>query len=165
MSDIELDREWKPTGRPQSTMAQAFSSALDSAFSLDSDVDHLTQSIDQKKQAMMIQSRELEQLQAKIRETEARLKARQSMTIDPSSLRFYQESGERKDQESARAFRSTGEDNNTTQIVSGSDRRLPAAEASTDSSTSRDSSYGRDGEDQAGSSSVAAGQVEQRRAP
>lgn len=30
------------------TMAQAFSSALDSAFSLDSDVDHLSQTIDQK---------------------------------------------------------------------------------------------------------------------
>lgn len=29
-------------------MAQAFSSALDSAFSLDSDVDHLSLTIDQK---------------------------------------------------------------------------------------------------------------------
>jgi hypothetical protein len=31
-----------------STMAQAFSTALDSAFSLDSDVNHLSLSIDQK---------------------------------------------------------------------------------------------------------------------
>ncbi|KAJ5923886.1 hypothetical protein N7466_008073 [Penicillium verhagenii] len=84
MSD--LDQEWKPTKiRPQSTMAQAFSSALDSAFSLDSDVNHLSQTVDQKdekltqeletrKQQMIIQSRELEALQERIREAEERLK-------------------------------------------------------------------------------------------
>ncbi|KAJ5618439.1 hypothetical protein N7528_007082 [Penicillium herquei] len=72
MSDTE--QEWKPKVRPQSTMAQAFSSALDSAFMLDSDVNHLSQTIDQKKQQMIIQSRELEALQQRIRETEERLK-------------------------------------------------------------------------------------------
>lgn len=100
-------------------MAQAFSSALDSAFMLDSDVNQLSQTIDQKyvfgpnkpdlensrsktthtpranawpkenkrritkrtnqssvnrKQQMMIQSRELEALQERIREAEERLK-------------------------------------------------------------------------------------------
>lgn len=85
-------------------MAQAFSSALDSAFSLDSDVDHLSQTIDQKyvqvnkpnsffrspssqqqantptsrKQQMMIQTRELEALQQRIREAEERLKGEQN---------------------------------------------------------------------------------------
>ncbi|CRG88938.1 hypothetical protein PISL3812_05973 [Talaromyces islandicus] len=54
-------------------MAQAFSLALDSAFMLDSEVDTLSQSIEQKKQMMTIQARELEALQAKIREAEARL--------------------------------------------------------------------------------------------
>lgn len=71
----DMDQEWKPTKmRPQScvdsphsvsatvilaihanlqprshrTMAQDFSTALDSAFSLDSDVNHLSQTIDQK---------------------------------------------------------------------------------------------------------------------
>ncbi|KAJ5732166.1 hypothetical protein N7493_003647 [Penicillium malachiteum] len=72
MSDTE--QEWKPKVRPQSTMAQAFSSALDSAFMLDSNVNHLSQTIDQKKQQMIIQSRELEALQQRIRETEERLK-------------------------------------------------------------------------------------------
>ncbi|OJJ58958.1 hypothetical protein ASPSYDRAFT_89680 [Aspergillus sydowii CBS 593.65] len=77
MSDA--DQEWKPKARPQSTMAQAFSSALDSAFSLDSDVDNLSLTIDQKKHQMMIQNRELEELQARIREAEERLKARSSV--------------------------------------------------------------------------------------
>ncbi|KAJ5172852.1 hypothetical protein N7492_005445 [Penicillium capsulatum] len=77
MSDAE--QEWKPKARPQSTMAQAFSSALDDAFMLDSDVNHLSQTIDQKKQQMMIQSRELEALQQRIREAEDRLK-RQSVS-------------------------------------------------------------------------------------
>ncbi|KAJ5645971.1 hypothetical protein N7490_002343 [Penicillium lividum] len=79
------EQEWKPKIRPQSTMAQAFSSALDSAFSLDSDITHLSQTVDQKdekltpdleirKQHMIIQSRELEALQQRIREAEERLK-------------------------------------------------------------------------------------------
>lgn len=82
MSDAE--QEWKPKARPQSTMAQAFSTALDSAFMLDSDVNNLSLSIDQKKQQMMIQSRELEALQQRIREAEERLK-RQSVHFGSSS--------------------------------------------------------------------------------
>ncbi|KAJ5205214.1 hypothetical protein N7491_004163 [Penicillium cf. griseofulvum] len=73
MSD--MDREWKPKVRPQSTMAQAFSSALDSAFMLDSDVNNLSQTIDQKKQQVLIQNRELEELQNRIREAERRLQS------------------------------------------------------------------------------------------
>ncbi|RHZ71962.1 hypothetical protein CDV55_108526 [Aspergillus turcosus] len=80
MSDME--QEWKPKGRPQSTMAQDFSSTLDSVFALDSDVDNLSQTIDRKRFQMIIQTRELEELQAKIRETERRLKARQSLIVD-----------------------------------------------------------------------------------
>lgn len=72
MSDIE--EEWKPKGRPQSTMAQNLASALDSAFMLDSEVDHLSNSIQYKKQKVTIQSRELEALEARIREAEERLK-------------------------------------------------------------------------------------------
>ncbi|KAJ5907397.1 hypothetical protein N7495_000079 [Penicillium taxi] len=75
MSQSQTEQEWKPTKlRPQSTMAQAFSSALDSAFHLDTDVGHLSQTVDQKKQQMMIQSRELEILQRRIQEAEERLK-------------------------------------------------------------------------------------------
>ncbi|KAJ5881478.1 uncharacterized protein N7529_000150 [Penicillium soppii] len=78
------DQEWKPKMRPQSTMAQAFSSALDSAFMLDSDIANLSQTVDQKKQQMMIQNRELEELQNRIREAEQRLQS-QKASIQGSS--------------------------------------------------------------------------------
>ncbi|EED15475.1 conserved hypothetical protein [Talaromyces stipitatus ATCC 10500] len=77
MSDTE--QEWKPNPRrPQSTMAQAFSLALDSAFMLDNEVNDLTQSIELKKQRMTIQTRELEALQARIREAEELLQREQA---------------------------------------------------------------------------------------
>ncbi|KAL2833030.1 hypothetical protein BDW59DRAFT_139064 [Aspergillus cavernicola] len=79
------DQEWKPKARPQSTMAQAFSTALDSAFSLDSNVDYLSQTIDQKKHQMIIQNRELEELQARIRAAEERLKSRRSVMVEGTS--------------------------------------------------------------------------------
>ncbi|KAE8352660.1 hypothetical protein BDV28DRAFT_122096 [Aspergillus coremiiformis] len=85
MSDAE--QGWKPKARPQSTMAQAFSTALDSVFALDSDVHHLSQTVDERKFQMMIQNRELEELQAKIRATEERLKARKSLIFDGSGSR------------------------------------------------------------------------------
>ncbi|KAJ5339798.1 hypothetical protein N7452_006526 [Penicillium brevicompactum] len=78
------DQEWKPKMRPQSTMAQAFSSALDSAFMLDSDVNNLSQTVDQKKQQMMIQNRELEELQNRIREAEQRLQMSQKAGVAPA---------------------------------------------------------------------------------
>ncbi|KAF9893716.1 hypothetical protein FE257_009885 [Aspergillus nanangensis] len=89
MSDA--DQGWKPSGRPQSTMAQAFSSALDSAFSLDSDVDHLSQTIDQKRFQMMIQNRELEKLQAKIRAAEERLTSGKATNASSSGNNAHRE--------------------------------------------------------------------------
>ncbi|EEA22629.1 conserved hypothetical protein [Talaromyces marneffei ATCC 18224] len=59
-------------------MAQAFSLALDSAFMLDNEVNDLTQSIELKKQRMTIQTRELEALQARIREAEELLQQEQA---------------------------------------------------------------------------------------
>ncbi|KAL1966129.1 hypothetical protein VTN77DRAFT_4877 [Rasamsonia byssochlamydoides] len=83
MSDTEQD--WKPNPRrPQSTIAQAFSLELDSKFMLDNDVDHLTQTIEQKKQMMTIQARELQALQEKIREAEERLREQESRLASPS---------------------------------------------------------------------------------
>lgn len=90
----EADQEWKPSGRPTSTMAQAFSASLDSAFSLDSDVTQLSQTIDQKKQRMIIQNRELEELQQRIREAEERLKARESIVPESSSKNAGQRDSE-----------------------------------------------------------------------
>ncbi|OJD17236.1 hypothetical protein AJ78_02673 [Emergomyces pasteurianus Ep9510] len=81
MSDIE--EEWKPTGRPQSTMARSLAAALDNAFMLDSEVDSLTQSVHYKKQMVTIQNRELEALEARIREAENRLKESSSRSASP----------------------------------------------------------------------------------
>ncbi|PGH12802.1 hypothetical protein AJ79_04026 [Helicocarpus griseus UAMH5409] len=79
MSDTE--GEWKPNGRPQSTMALSLAAALDDAFMLDSEVDHLSNSVTYKQHLVKIQNRELEALEAKIRETERRLKARGSRVV------------------------------------------------------------------------------------
>ncbi|OJD23588.1 hypothetical protein ACJ73_05052 [Blastomyces percursus] len=81
MSDIE--EEWKPTGRPQSTMARSLAAALDNAFMLDSEVDSLTQSVHYKQQMVTIQNRELEALEARIREAEMRLKESSSRSTSP----------------------------------------------------------------------------------
>ncbi|KAK2758333.1 hypothetical protein FQN54_004181 [Arachnomyces sp. PD_36] len=59
-------------------MARSFSAALDNAFMLDSDVDNLSQSVQQKQQYVTIQSRELQALEARIREAEERLKTKKS---------------------------------------------------------------------------------------
>ncbi|CAK37595.1 hypothetical protein AAWM_01507 [Aspergillus awamori] len=122
MSDI--DQEWKPKNRPQSTMAQAFSSALDSAFSLDSDVNHLSQTIDQKRHQMMIQERELEQLQARIREAEERLKARQSLILDGNNTRSPSaQRGERFYQSTASTSASTSPTDSAGQYSSGDEQQ------------------------------------------
>ena len=102
-------------------MAQAFSTALDSAFSLDSEVDDLSNSIDQKwvlnlatrfsgltnnpinrRYQMMIQSRELEELQARIRAAEQRLKSRQSVQL--GSHDTHPEKIEEESQETSERF-------------------------------------------------------------
>ncbi|KAL4918236.1 hypothetical protein BDW62DRAFT_69817 [Aspergillus aurantiobrunneus] len=120
MSDA--DQEWKPKGRPQSTMAQAFSSALDSAFSLDTDVDYLSQTVDQKKYQMMIQNRELEELQARIREAEERLKARRSVIVGGNSRSSgAQENGGYQSTESASA--TTSPTDTAGQYSSGDEQR------------------------------------------
>jgi hypothetical protein len=64
MSDDELDREWKPNGRPQSsviisistdptdlvnsTMALSFSAALNDVFKIDNSLADLDAAVDQK---------------------------------------------------------------------------------------------------------------------
>ncbi|EZF28330.1 Ca2+dependent lipid-binding protein, contains C2 domain protein [Trichophyton interdigitale] len=74
-TDVELDKEWKPSGRrPQSTMARSLAAALDNAFMLDSEVDNLTNSIHYKQTLVSMQSRELEALEARLRATENRLR-------------------------------------------------------------------------------------------
>ncbi|KAF2808690.1 uncharacterized protein BDZ99DRAFT_389336 [Mytilinidion resinicola] len=75
------DRDWKPSGRPQSTIARNFSAELDSLFKTDGDLDTLDRTVHQKKQIVSTHTQELEALEAKLRETEERLnKAKTSPT-------------------------------------------------------------------------------------
>ncbi|PQE12469.1 CENP-Q a CENPA-CAD centromere complex subunit domain-containing protein [Rutstroemia sp. NJR-2017a BBW] len=75
MSDAELDNEWQPTGRPQSTMARSFALALDEMFKLDNNLEDLDAVVSEKKREISSQTSELEQLEARIRATEEKLKA------------------------------------------------------------------------------------------
>jgi len=83
MSDNELDRDWKPTGRPQSTMARSFSAALNDVFKIDNSLADLDAAVDQKKKAVSSQTSELEALEARLRATEERLKQRQATNGQP----------------------------------------------------------------------------------
>ncbi|KUJ13626.1 uncharacterized protein LY89DRAFT_737595 [Mollisia scopiformis] len=74
MSDDELDREWKPSARPQSTMARSFSLALNDLFKIDNSVADLDAAVYEKKKAVSTQTSELEALEARLKATEERLK-------------------------------------------------------------------------------------------
>ncbi|KAF1962793.1 hypothetical protein CC80DRAFT_97700 [Byssothecium circinans] len=77
------DHGWKPNNRPQSTVARNFMNELDDLFRLDGapDLLDLDKNVHQKKQAVTTHSQELEALEAKLRETEERLK--QAKTSPP----------------------------------------------------------------------------------
>jgi len=87
MSDDELDRKWKPNGRPQSTMARSFSAALNDVFKIDNSLADLDAAVDQNKRAVLNQTSELEALEARLKATEERLKQRQSMGYTGMSSR------------------------------------------------------------------------------
>ncbi|KAG4435959.1 hypothetical protein IFR05_008540 [Cadophora sp. M221] len=74
MSDDELDREWKPSNRPQSTMAKSFSLALNDLFKIDNSIADLDAAVSEKKKAVSTQTSELEALEARLKATEERLK-------------------------------------------------------------------------------------------
>jgi uncharacterized coiled-coil protein SlyX len=74
MSDDELDRDWVPSGRPQSTMARNFSLALNDLFKIDNCVADLDAVVSEKKKVVSNQTSELEALEARLRATEERLK-------------------------------------------------------------------------------------------
>ncbi|EPE30630.1 hypothetical protein GLAREA_03597 [Glarea lozoyensis ATCC 20868] len=84
MSDAELDREWKPSTRPQSTMAKNFSLALNDLFKIDNSVADLDAVVSEKKRVVSTQTSELEALEARIKATEERLKAKQAAGISLS---------------------------------------------------------------------------------
>ena len=68
------DAGWTPNKRPQSTLARNFSAALDDLFRLDGGLDDLSKNVHQRKQTVTIRNEELEALEARLRETEERLK-------------------------------------------------------------------------------------------
>ncbi|KAE8448870.1 hypothetical protein EG329_008872 [Mollisiaceae sp. DMI_Dod_QoI] len=90
MSDEEMDREWKPSARPQSTMARSFSLALNDLFKIDNSLADLDAAVYEKcviptcpltpflpacrKKAVSTQTSELEALEARLKATEERLK-------------------------------------------------------------------------------------------
>ncbi|MCJ1230505.1 hypothetical protein MMC12_007179 [Toensbergia leucococca] len=57
--------------------ARALSASLNNAFMADRNLDGLVQSVEQKKKAVSSQTRELEAIEARLRETEERLKQSQ----------------------------------------------------------------------------------------
>ncbi|KAF2281451.1 uncharacterized protein EI97DRAFT_367451 [Westerdykella ornata] len=71
------DRDWKPNGRPQSTIAQNFMAELDNLFKMDGDLDSLDRNVHKKKREVSMHTQQLEALQARLRETEERLKLAQ----------------------------------------------------------------------------------------
>ncbi|POS80193.1 hypothetical protein DHEL01_v201420 [Diaporthe helianthi] len=74
-SDEALDRDWKPNGRrPQSTIARSFSAELADIFRLENSVADLDAKIDERKQVVQSRASELEALEQRIRDMEARLK-------------------------------------------------------------------------------------------
>ncbi|KAH6683001.1 hypothetical protein B0J14DRAFT_136201 [Halenospora varia] len=84
MSDEELDRDWKPSNRPQSTMAKSFSLALNDLFKIDNSIADLDAAVSEKKKAVSSQTSELEALEARLKATEERLKAKTGgATIPP----------------------------------------------------------------------------------
>lgn len=85
-TDEELDRNWKPNGRrPQSTIARSFSLELMDIFRIENSVADLDEQVNKKKQEVTTKASELEALEARIRDMEAKLK-RQSVSGPPSPL-------------------------------------------------------------------------------
>ncbi|KAL8915080.1 MAG: hypothetical protein Q9171_000383 [Xanthocarpia ochracea] len=75
MSTIE--RESGPPGA-RASISRTFSADVNDAFSTEKDLDGLAQSVEQKKQEVSSEIQELVALEAKLRETEERLKEKQA---------------------------------------------------------------------------------------
>ncbi|ORY64347.1 uncharacterized protein BCR38DRAFT_485506 [Pseudomassariella vexata] len=86
MSDEELNRDWKPSGRrPQSTIARSFSQELMDIFRIENSVADLDKEVHKKKEQVTTQTSELEALEQRIREMEERLKMQNGATLPAPS--------------------------------------------------------------------------------
>ncbi|KAF1991454.1 hypothetical protein K402DRAFT_125713 [Aulographum hederae CBS 113979] len=76
----------QPEDKPLSSPVRDFSAALDDVFKLESSLDELSTNVEQKKEAVTAQSKELEELEERLRATEQRLKQakRASQVLDMS---------------------------------------------------------------------------------
>ncbi|KAI1748532.1 hypothetical protein F4782DRAFT_534364 [Xylaria castorea] len=73
-TDEELERDWVPSGRrPQSTIARSFSAELMDIFRIENSVADLDEKIDKRKQQVTTGQTELQALEARLKEMEARL--------------------------------------------------------------------------------------------
>ncbi|GAW13225.1 hypothetical protein ANO14919_026050 [Xylariales sp. No.14919] len=73
-SDEELDRDWVPNGRrPQSTIARSFSAELMDIFRIENSVADLDEQLNKRKQQVTSGQTELQALEARLKEMEARL--------------------------------------------------------------------------------------------
>ncbi|KAK7920326.1 hypothetical protein PG985_008348, partial [Apiospora marii] len=74
-TDEELDRNWQPNGRrPQSTIARSFSAELMDIFRIENSVADLDEQLNKRKEKVSTHTTELEALEKRIKEMEARLK-------------------------------------------------------------------------------------------
>ncbi|KAK7978263.1 hypothetical protein PG996_004308 [Apiospora saccharicola] len=74
-TDEELDRDWQPNGRrPQSTIARSFSAELMDIFRIENSVADLDEQLNKRKEKVNTHNTELEALEKRIKEMEARLK-------------------------------------------------------------------------------------------
>ncbi|KAI9723830.1 MAG: hypothetical protein M1828_004080 [Chrysothrix sp. TS-e1954] len=87
--------------RPESTLAMDFSSALDGAFNLSGELPDLQENVEQKKKAVTSQSQELEEIEARLKATEERLKRAGMETSSTSVASGQRESAQRSPQTSA----------------------------------------------------------------
>ncbi|KAI8944366.1 hypothetical protein F4801DRAFT_571976 [Xylaria longipes] len=73
-TDEELNRDWVPSGRrPQSTIARSFSAELMDIFRIENSVADLDEQVDKRKQQLTTGQTELQALEARLKEMEARL--------------------------------------------------------------------------------------------
>lgn len=72
-----MDAEWRPNGRPVSTAALNFSAALDNIFNLGASGE-LAMTVEQKKNEVKSHEQQLEDLDARLRQADERLKRLES---------------------------------------------------------------------------------------
>lgn len=138
LTDEELDRNWKPSGRrPQSTIARSFSAELMDIFKIENSVADLDEQVYKRKHTVTLRNTELEALEARIREMEDRLKRSQGTpsrppipNYDQNSRNPAQENGTSQHEEPADKAKSRPGSSMTARPAPGSGNMPPTPVAS-----------------------------------